>query len=106
MIKKLTAVYLCIFFILIFLAPIVKNKTRIIEKNIIRLNQEISILEQQLNEAKIEYIYLSSPQKLKESVSFFEKKDYYSFDRSRIFLSTSEFLIYNSQETKSINLKK
>ena len=103
--KKVTIVSLCIFFILMFLTPIVKNNTRIIEKNIYKLNSEISALEKQLIEAKIDFIYLSRPEKLIENLSKFEKKEYHSFDYSRIFLSTEDFLYHSSQETKKFKRK-
>ena len=102
MFKKSTVICLCIFFILMFLTPIVKNNTRIIEKNIYKLNREISVLEKQLIEAKIDFIYLSSPERLRENLSKFEEKQYHSFDYSRIFLSTEDFLRHNSKETKKI----
>ena len=88
-----------------FLTPIVKNNTRIIEKNIYKLNREILVLEKQLIEAKIDFIYLSSPERLRENLSKFEEKEYRSFDYSRIFLSTEDFLRHNSKETKKIKRK-
>ena len=71
MFKKSTIISLCFFFILMFLTPIVKNNTRIIEKNIYKLNHEILVLEKQLTESKIDFIYLSSPERLRENLSKF-----------------------------------
>jgi len=105
MFKKPIIVSLCIFFILMFLTPIVKNKTRIIEKNIEKSNKEISILEKQLSDAKIDFIYLSSPEKLNESLLNFNKEKYSSFQHSRIFFSTQDFLSYSSQETKNLKIE-
>ena len=105
MFKKSTIISLCIFFILMFLTPIVKNKTRIIEKNIEKSNKNISILEKQLNDAKIDFIYLSSPEKLKESLLNFNKEKYSNFQHSRIFLSTQDFLNHSSQETKNFKIE-
>jgi len=103
--KKSTIISLCFFFILMFLTPIVKNNTRIIEKNIYKLNHEILVLEKQLTESKIDFIYLSSPERLRENLSKSEKKKYHSFDYSRIFLSTEDFLHHSSQETKKLKRK-
>ena len=105
MFKKSTIISLCIFCILMFLTPVVKNNTRIIEKNIERLNKEISILEKQLSDAKIDFIYLSRPEKLKKNLLNFDEQKYSSFDYSRIFLSTQDFLRYRSQETKSFKIE-
>ncbi len=106
MFKKTTIISLCIFFILIFFTPIVKNNTRIIEKNIESLSKDISILEKQLNDAKIDFVYLSSPERLKKNLLNFNIKKYSSFERSRIFLSPQDFLHYSSQETKNFKIEK
>tara|TARA_B100002052_G_C15369776_1_gene370616 strand:- start:132 stop:458 length:327 start_codon:yes stop_codon:yes gene_type:complete len=98
--KKSIIISFFIFFILMFLTPIIKNNTRIIEKNVYKLTSEIAVLEKQLMEAKIDFIYLSSPAKLNEKLLQSEGRKYYSFDHSRIFLSTDDFLRHTSQQTK------
>ena len=55
---------LSVFFLLMVFTSIIKNNTRNIEKNIEKLNTEISILNKELLNAEIDYIYLSSPDKL------------------------------------------
>ena len=60
----------CVFFYFNIFTPIVKNNTRIIEKNIESLSKDISILEKQLNDAKIDFVYLSSPERLKKLIKF------------------------------------
>jgi len=55
-----------------------------------------------LNNANVDFLYLSSPEKLKENLARFDKKKYFSFDYSRFFLSTEEFLKHNSQQTKKV----
>ena len=52
------------FFILMIFISLIKNNTRNIEKNIKQLNTEISILKKDLLNAEIDFIYLSSPEKL------------------------------------------
>ena len=106
MLKKSTIVSLSIFFILIFLTPIVKNNTRIIEKNIESLNKDISVLQKQLNDAQIDFVYLSSPERLKKNLLNFNEKKYSSFERSRIFLSPKDFLRHSSKETKNFKIDK
>ena len=100
MFKKSLITTFVVFFILMFVAPIVKNKTRILEKDIKRLNIEISVLQKQLNEAQIEFVYLSSPEKLKIILDKSKDTTYSSFDRSRIFLSTADFENLNKKTTK------
>ena len=66
MFKKSIFISLSIFFILMIFTSIVKNKTRNIEKNIHILSRNVSILEKELENVKIDFIYLSSPEKLKK----------------------------------------
>ena len=53
---------------------IIKNNTRNIEKNIEKLNTEILKLNKELFNAEMDYIYLSSPDKLEKNISIFNKK--------------------------------
>ena len=64
--KKLIIIIIYLsFFIAI---PIVKNKSRLIEKNIQSYENEISILQKNLLEASLEFQYLSSPAILSSNV--------------------------------------
>lgn len=100
MFNKSIIVSLCIFFALMIFTSFIKNETRNIEKDIKKLEKEIFVLEKQLNNANVDFVYLSSPEKLKENLTKFDEKKYFSFDYSRFFLSTDEFLKQNSQQTK------
>ena len=81
---------------------IIKNNTRNIEKNIEKLNTEILKLNKELFNAEMDFIYLSSPDKLEKKISTFNQKRYSTFDYSRIFLSVEHFLKYNSKEVSKI----
>ena len=54
--------------------------------------QEVNVLEKELMDSEIDYIYLSTPENLTKKISNFENKKYFEFDHSRIFLSTKEFI--------------
>ena len=69
MFKKSVIASLSIFFILMIFTSVVKNNTRNIEKNIEKLVGEISLLERELADAKIDFIYLSTPEKLREKLT-------------------------------------
>ena len=56
---------LFIFFLLIF-TTITKNSTKKIEKEIYNVKENLRILEQKYELVLLDYIYLSSPQKLME----------------------------------------
>ena len=100
MFNKSIIISLCIFFILMIFTSFIKNKTINIEKDIKKLKKEITVLEKELNNAKVDFVYLSSPEKLKKNYSKLSQNKYYSFDHSRFFLSTDQFLKYNSKQTK------
>ena len=79
---------------------IIKNNTRNIEKNIEKLNTEVSILKNELLNAEMDFIYLSSPDKLEKKILSLNRKKYSTYDFSRIFLSTEEFINFSSKQTK------
>ena len=101
MFKKSLIFSLTVFFTLMIITSLIKNKTRNLEKEIKKINKEVAFLEKQLSDAEIDYIYLSSPKKLKKYLSTFNKEKYLSFDHSRIFFSTEQFLKHSLKEVKS-----
>ncbi len=101
MFKKSLIFSLTVFFTLMIITSLIKNKTRNLEKEIKKINKEVAFLEKELSDAEIDYIYLSSPKKLKQYISTFGKEEYLSFDYSRIFFSTEQFLKHSLKEAKS-----
>ena len=101
MFKKSLILSLTVFLTLMVITSVIKNKTRNLEKEIEKINKEVTLLEKQLSDVEIDYIYLSSPEKLKQYISTFGKEEYLSFDHSRIFFSTEEFLKHSLKEAKS-----
>lgn len=101
MFKKSLIFSLTVFFTLMIITSLIKNKTRNLEKEIEKINKEVTFLEKQLSDAEIDYIYLSSPKKLEKYLSILGKEEYLSFDHSRIFFSTEQFLKHSLKEAKS-----
>ena len=101
MFKKSLIFSLTVFFTLMIITSLIKNKTRNLEKEIEKINKEVAFLEKQLSDAEIDYIYLSSPKKLKKYLSTLGKEEYLSFDHSRIFFSIEQFLKHSLKEAKS-----
>ncbi len=91
---------LSVFLFLMIFTSIIKNNTRNIEKNIEKLNAEVSILKNELLNAEMDFIYLSSPDKLEKKILSLNRKKYSTYDFSRIFLSTEEFINFSSKQTK------
>ena len=101
MFKKSLILSLTVFLTLMVITSVIKNKTRNLEKEIEKINKEVAFLKKQLSDAEIDYIYLSSPEKLKKYLLTLNKEKYLSFDYSSIFFSIEQFLKHNSKEVKS-----
>ena len=104
--KKLFIFSLIFICILLAITSVIKNKTRNLEKDITELNNDILILEKQLSDSQTDFVYLSSPEKLKKSISTFNHLEYTSYDFSRIFLSTNDFENHVTKEVKHLKRKK
>ena len=102
MFKKSLITSLSIFLILMIFTSTVKNKTRSLEKKINKTNKEIVVLKKQLSDAETDFVYLSSPAQLKQYLIVLGKKDYSTYDHSKIFYSTNQFLNQSLKETKLI----
>ena len=89
--KKLT-ISILVFSLLLFCTSIIKNKTRIIEKNIILYEKKIFNLEKELNESQLEFYYLTSPQILQEKISFLTSDKYQHLGISKIYLDYNNFI--------------
>ena len=62
-----------VFSSLLFFTSVIKNKTRVIEKNILFYENKVSSLEKELHESQLDYHYLTSPKVLKKKIVFFNK---------------------------------
>ena len=71
MFNKKLFISLVVFSGLMFFASIIKNETRLIEKNIAKYKKNISKLENKLHEAELDYHYLSSPAILSNNIKEF-----------------------------------
>lgn len=92
---------LLVFSFLLFFTSIIKNKTRVIEKNIISYKKKISFLERELHESQLDYFYLSSPKILQEKISFLTNDKYQYMSISKIYLNYDNFI----QDQKKITKK-
>ena len=93
---------ICIFSILLGFTSAIKNKTRIVEKKIYKIDMKIGILEKDLYETELDYYYLSSPSKLSKKVKDLALVDYVPMDFSKIYLDYRDFI---ASQKKITNLK-
>ena len=100
---KLTA-SLIIFAILLSFTSIIKNKTRLIEKKIFKLNKEISYKKKDLNETQLDFFYLSSPLQLSNKIKKLGLTEYQALDFSRIYFSMNDFKS-SKNKISTLNIK-
>ena len=75
--------FIIFIFCLIF-TSFIKNNTRSIEKKIVILNQDIKILEKELDEAKLEYEYLTTPDYLSTLSSKYLSENFANYKKEDI----------------------
>ena len=92
-----------VFSFLLTITSIIKNQTRIIEKNIYKIDRKILVLKKDLSETELDYFYLSSPNNLSNRTKDLALVDYVPMDFSRIYLNYNDFL---DSKKKITNLKK
>lgn len=97
--KKLL-ISIVIFSFLLFFTSIIKNKTRVIEKNINNLERKISYVEKELYESQLDFHYLSSPKMLQEKISFLTSEQYQFMSLSKIYLNYDHFISEKKKLTK------
>ena len=90
-----------VFSFLLFFTSIVKNKTRVIEKNITFYQKKISYLEKELYESQLDFYYLTSPKILQEKLSFLTNDEYSYMNISKIYLDLNDFF----EDQKKISKK-
>ena len=97
-----------IFLIFLVITSVVKNKTRIIEKQISNLNTKILFKENNLNESQLDFHYLASPAEIEKKLSFIGLQNYQPIKYSNIFFDISDFLRIKNKISKfeDLNEKK
>ena len=106
---KIKFIFCSILFItFLIITSIIKNKSRILEKQITNLNIKISSKQKNLSEAQLEFNYLSSPSKIEKKLDIIGLKEYKPISYSNIFLKPLDFLnLHNKFSTiNNLNEKK
>ena len=89
-----------VFSFLLFFTSIIKNKTRVIEKNIFLYEKKISKLKKELYENQLDFHYLSSPKILQEKISFLTTDKYQYMNYSKIYFDLKSFIADHKKITK------
>jgi hypothetical protein len=73
------------------LTSAIKNKTRVIEKKILKINKEILFQKKDINEAQLDFHYLTSPSMIEKKLNMIGFDNYQPIKYSNIFFDISEF---------------
>ena len=91
-----------IFISFLLVTSIIKNKTRVIEKNISNLSKIILIKKKDINEAQLDFHYLTSPAEIEKKLSIIGFDNYKPIKYSNIFFDISDL---TEIQNKISNLK-
>ena len=78
------------------ITSIIKNQTRIIDKNIFLTQKKIVLATKDLHETELDYFYLTSPSYLSKKIKDLSLNEYSEMEFSRIYLNFNDF--NNSQK--------
>ena len=81
-----------IFFIFLTITSIIKNQTRITEKKLNKLNEKIALKEKDINEAQLDFYFLTSPAEIEKKIKILGQNDYFPIQNSNLFLNLSNFI--------------
>jgi len=84
-------VSITIFASFLMLTSAIKNKTRVIEKKILKINKEILFQKKDINEAQLDFHYLTSPSMIEKKLNMIGFDNYQPIKYSNIFFDISEF---------------
>jgi len=102
MFKMKFTIALSIFISSLLFTSTIKNKTRVIEKNISNLSAIILNKTKDINEAQLDFHYLTSPAKIEKKIYTIGFDNYQPIKYSSIFFDISEF---TEIQNKISNLK-
>ena len=91
---------LSVFISFLLITSVIKNKTRVIEKQISNLNTKIFLDKKNISEAQLDYNYLSSPLEIEKKLDIIGNNNYQPIDHSKLFLNISDFTNMDSKVSK------
>ena len=97
-----------IFFVFLIFTSVIKNKTRVIEKEIYNLNSKNLLVEKDINEAQLDFYYLTSPLEIEKKLNLLGINNYQPIKYSNIYFDISDFTKIKNKITnlKNTNEKK
>ena len=80
-----------LFISFLLITSTIKNKTRVIEKNISNLSKIILFKTKDINEAQLDFHYLTSPAEIEKKLGIIGSDNYQPIKYSNIFFDISDF---------------
>ena len=93
-----------IFATLLIITPAIKNESRVLEKKISNLNNIIASKEENINEAQLDFHYLTSPAEIEKRLYIIGLDEYQPISYSKIFFNISDFTILEKKISNLNNL--
>ena len=91
-----------IFTSLLIVTSIIKNQSRILEKQLYSLKSKVNSKEKNLSETQLDYFYLTSPSELEKRLTLDKFNEFEPIKHSKIFYDLNDFI---NIEKKFSNLK-
>ena len=93
-------VTISIFILFLVITSAVKNKTRILEKQISNLNTKILNKKKDINETQLDFYYLTSPAEIEKKIKLLGFEIYKPIKYSNIFFDISHLTDINNKVSK------
>ena len=90
MFNKKIVLFTSIFVICLIVTSFIKNKTRMIEKKIYNLNVKILSNKKKINQAQLDFHYITSPAEIEKRLSTLGLDTYQPIKHSKIFFNISD----------------
>ncbi len=103
MFKKKFLISSLVFITFLIITSFIKNKTRIIEKQITNLNKNILLNKKDINETQLDFHYLTSPAELEKRLNLLGFQQYQPIVHSKIFFNISDFIKLQNKISKIQN---
>ena len=103
--KKILTSFLLFSLFMIF-TSIVKTQTKLLEKNILKYQKKIALLENDIYESQLDYFYLTSPGYISSNIKLFSDFDYSTIKFSKIYFSLAQFLAAENKTSKNFKNEK
>ena len=95
---------LAVFTFFLIITSLVKNQSRIIEKQIKGLNIKIIAKEKNISEAEMEFSYLSSPNEIEKKFNSGDLEKFEPIKQSNIFYDVHDFNILEKKLSNLIDI--